>query len=421
MLAVAMVLACLCFSATAAEIPAKPQPGKDVTVQIPGNGGSMVVFLPSNYTADRKWPAIFHYHGMSGQPTTSHLRPFTHDRDFIIVGMPYLDDASKPRTPDEQKVVFAREFQNYSNARTWLMSNTQVDAARVFMSGVSRGGWTTSILGEMDILNIAGMVNLLAGRMTPAIPPPAGVSGKPVYVAAGETDPNLVHAMAAADTYRRNGAITTFEEYTGVGHAVPANAPGLESWLACHGRLRDPSNAKTSAVEVAQWFDSQYKTAAAEANPARKAQLLRDLTEDSRAIWFPPPGRKLAMDELAALRSKPPVKNEWDAETSFGNCLLKENSVRSLPEMKDALDAFTATAGQYPGTKFGKVAATHAASLSKAYEQSAEASRKAMEQAKKNAKPPASKPINATFPTTGSAGTTRGPAKSTGNKLTFGP
>lgn len=397
------------------------QPGKDVAVQIPGNGGSMIVFLPTNYSPDRRWPSIFHFHGMNGTPTTSHLRPFTHDRDFIIVGMPYLDNSQKPRTPDEQKAILARELQNYRNARSWISTNAQVDQSRVFMSGVSRGGWTTSILGEMDIQHLAGIVNMLAGRMTPAIPPPAGVRDKPVYIGAGETDGNLVHAMAAADTYRRYGAITTFEEYPGVGHSIPPSVPGLEAWLDCHGRLRR-SDTKDAAAEVATWFNNQHKTATEEPDPVKKALLLRTLLDDSRTIWFPPAGVKQARDDLASLRSKPPVKNERDSELAFNNCLARENTVRSVPDMKTALDAFSATAKQHPETKFGKLAATHAKELSDAYEKTAAAANKAIEEAKKAAKgSSSSKHVNVTLPSSGSGASVPGPGKKTGNKITFGP
>ena len=47
------------------------------------------VVLPGNYSPDRKWPAVFYYHGTGGSPTTDLIRAHTQDKDWIVVGMTY--------------------------------------------------------------------------------------------------------------------------------------------------------------------------------------------------------------------------------------------------------------------------------------------------------------------------------------------
>ena len=77
------------------------------------------------------------------------------------------------------------------------------------IAGISMGGWMTTSLGERELPSIAGMVILLAGRPMHAKPLPPGTSLRniPVYIGAGETDPNMMPARKAREFYKRNGAL----------------------------------------------------------------------------------------------------------------------------------------------------------------------------------------------------------------------
>ena len=65
-------------------------PGTETAVTLPLSGAQLKVFLPSNYTPETKWPAVFFYPGQGGKPSTGFIRQHTADRDYIVVGVPYV-------------------------------------------------------------------------------------------------------------------------------------------------------------------------------------------------------------------------------------------------------------------------------------------------------------------------------------------
>jgi predicted esterase len=84
--------------------------------------------------------------------------------------------------------------------------------------------------------------------------------GKPIYIAAGETDQNLGAAKRAVDYYEGSGAKVTFEEFKGRGHSFdPSTSEILYDWLIANGKTeisepegsseKDPSTAKTSGTQ----------------------------------------------------------------------------------------------------------------------------------------------------------------------------
>lgn len=57
------------------------------------------VVLPENYSPDRKWPAVFYYHGKGGKPTTGLMQAHTRNKDWIVVGMTYTQKGNLPANP----------------------------------------------------------------------------------------------------------------------------------------------------------------------------------------------------------------------------------------------------------------------------------------------------------------------------------
>ena len=117
-------------------------PGVEVSVSLP-SGAHMKVFLPANYRPDAKWPVIFFYHGQNGSPTTSLIRQHTGDHDYIVVGMPYITPEGDKPVPD----FAGRELPALRAARQWIATHASTDEARVYLGGVSKGGWAASLLG----------------------------------------------------------------------------------------------------------------------------------------------------------------------------------------------------------------------------------------------------------------------------------
>jgi len=53
------------------------QPGIEISIPLRDAKDAMVVYLPSNYTAEAKWPVIFWYHGIEGGPSTDFVKRHT--------------------------------------------------------------------------------------------------------------------------------------------------------------------------------------------------------------------------------------------------------------------------------------------------------------------------------------------------------
>ena len=217
-----------------------PAAGQESAITFSPSSGAMTVFVPTNYAAQQKWPAIFFYHGMGGKPDTAWMRGPTHERDYIIAAMPYLEADGAQRTLQEEQAYEKRELANFRLARQWLGAHASLDESRVFLAGISKGGWMAGTLAEMEFPRLGGVIILLAGRPFGSNPKRVAdiVRDKAIYIGTGETDPNNMAARRAREVYRRNGAIVTFEEYTGLGHEAPPDPQRLCAWLELNGRFR---------------------------------------------------------------------------------------------------------------------------------------------------------------------------------------
>ena len=337
-------------------------------------GGTMRVYMPSNYVAEQKWPAVFYYGGAGGSPDIALMRTFADGRDYIVVGMPYLEEDVPSRTPQEQDAYLRRELAAFRAARAWIEGKVSVDDSRVFIGGASKGGWIASALGEMDIGRLGGMIILLAGRrQSPTAPAPVGLGGKAIYVGAGEKDANMMPARRAVEVYKRCGAVVTYEEFAGSEHEIPADAPRLRAWLAVRGRYRQSPDGQAARQEVTALANAALTAAAAEHDDLAKYDRLLDLARDPRLRFCDPATVQRSQSEFAVLQNRSPCGEEWAAEMMFDEAVYREASIRHVADMKNALDEYQKLVQMYPQTRYGKLAALYAPKLAEAYTKSVEA------------------------------------------------
>jgi hypothetical protein len=343
--------------------------GAESTIALPLSGAQMKVFLPTNYKADTKWPAVFFYPGQGGKPSTGFIRHHTDDRDFIVVGLPYVT----PESDQPQPNFASREAQTFRAARQWLAAHASLDEARVYLGGVSKGGWTTSLLGEPELPRLAGLIIVLAGRSFPwsAAPGGAAYRGKPIYIGDGETDNNMRPARQAATFFQRQGAALTFEEYLGLGHATPPDATRLRTWLQMQARY--PVRSVAAQAELGPWFTKALATARATTDVGEKFRLTLDLIRDPRLWLCGPPAGAAAQELLKEATARPPAKEEWAAETTYWNLLWKVTSVHELEDLRSTRDGFKNLIDTYPASRWGRLAAEDYRVLADAYERTAAA------------------------------------------------
>ena len=338
-------------------------PGAEVSTPLP-SGTHMKVFLPSNYRPDAKWPVIFFYHGQNGSPTTGLIRQYTSDRDYIVVGLPYVTPEGDKPVPD-----FAnRELPNLRVARQWLAAHASTDEARVYLGGVSKGGWATSLLGETELPRLAGLIILLAGRSYPFATAPGGTAyrGKPIYLGDGETDNNMRSARQATTFFQRQGAQVTFEEYLGLGHTMPQEAPRLRTWLLTQSRYAARDVAAQAAL--GQWFTNAVTAIKATADVSEKFRLALDLIRDPRLWLCQPPAGATAQQLLQEATARAPAKEEWNAENTYWNLLWKVTNLRTPDDLRSTRDGFLQVSVTYPNTRWSKLATEDYRILSDAYD-----------------------------------------------------
>ena len=393
--------------------------GIETSVAVPGLDAAIKVFLPTNYVTGRKWPAIFYYHAMNHTPDTGVLRPFTGSRDYLLVALPYLaDSAAAQTTAAEREAALQREISGFRASRVWVAAHAAMDERRVFLAGASKGGWMTANLGERELGRLAGLIILLSGRVPSAQQATlaAGLQGRPIYIGAGETDPNLIPALEAREYYRRNGAAVTFEMFAGIGHEVPAQAARLSQWLEAHGRCGG-SPAPEDVETLKASFQEQAARIKAAQDPAARYAALTDIVQNPLLALCSPASISGIDSQLAGLRARLPAQRaEWEAEKAFDEILWRETTIRHLADQKAVRDDLKKLSEAMPDTRYGKLAADLYTRVAAAYEKSAEATRRA-EAAAQKTRPATGSTVAPFAPTTGREAPPV--MRQNGNKITF--
>ncbi len=211
--------------------------GDEVEVKREGNRGYILVYTPTDYTADRAWPIIFDFHGHNGKPTTWPFKQSTGGNGFIIVGMDYKEKAFHDKFDYS---LLGSEINNLLEVSRLVRQQLNVDTSMIFIGGFSQGGYTTSQIADKLTAPVNGFLILGAGRPgSSGSPDRRAILRKPFFIAAGENDKeNLPNAKTAAAFYQQLGADVTYEEWKGLGHAVNAESEAMRQWLKDNGPLR---------------------------------------------------------------------------------------------------------------------------------------------------------------------------------------
>ena len=236
-----ILLLLLLPSAFAAEIPTV-SPGKEVRITAPKTGKTFLLYVPVDYTDKRPFPVIFYYHGYRGTATTGMFRQITKGKGFIIVGMNYAtDDYYKGHLPPTKT---APEKAFFNEVVALVSARLNIARDYIFMGGYSQGGYSTTVLGEQLLEQLAGFLILGAGRrdvdMNP--PPTELIRGHPVFYGAGELDdPHYQRAKRAAQLYTEWGADVTFEGWSDETHSLSPKwltKTKMRGWLIAYGPMR---------------------------------------------------------------------------------------------------------------------------------------------------------------------------------------
>lgn len=250
--------------------------GKEVRITAPKTGKTFLLYVPVDYTDKRPFPVLFYYHGYRGTATTQMFRHITKGEGFIVVGMNYVtDDYYKGHLPPTKTAPEKAFF----NEVTELVS-ARLNIARdyIFMGGYSQGGYSTTVLGEQLLEQLAGFLILGAGRRDVDMnPPPAElIRGHPVFYGAGELDdPHYPRAKRAAQLYTEWGADVTFESWENETHSLSpqwSTKTKMREWLITYGPMRQVA----SGFEKAQTAEKSGKLGEAFTFYAQISEILPD-------------------------------------------------------------------------------------------------------------------------------------------------
>jgi hypothetical protein len=167
---------------------------------------------------------------MNQQPNSRIPKSITQGQNFIIVGMGYLKKGPSSGTGDVPAQV-----SNIKTVLKYVHKHTSIDTKSITLMGWSKGGWSGSAYAEASASIWRGMVLMGSGRTGRGAP--TGFRGKPVFIGIGEKDDSKKRAMDAADVYRKQQAIVTFESWKGKGHAVDTKSQKMRDWLINTGVL----------------------------------------------------------------------------------------------------------------------------------------------------------------------------------------
>lgn len=352
---IVVTLLLLAFGAAAAAGDSKVAlvPGQDTAVSWEPVRGKILIYLPTNYDSTRSWPAVFYYHGLNGRPTTELFRQVTDGEDVIVVGMTYTQRGTRERTAKQQMIYLRSEARQLSKARVFLAEHANVDEDRVFLAGVSKGGWHVMGFTDGGLKGWAGAVILLAGRHPSSRKAQiSGVEGKAIYVGAGETDANNPCARWAVQILERSDGLVTWEEYPGRGHALDPQAPRLHAWADVHLRrsITDPRpKAKQWLIEQGAYVDRMDDDVA-------KYRALKDIRENPYFLACPGRTGRQVEKAMAALEGKTAVKREVRAERNFERALRREMVARTLAEHQSVIREYKKIIKACPDSHFATLA-----------------------------------------------------------------
>ena len=255
-------------------------PGAEVGVTAPKAGKTFRLYVPVDYTDNRPFPVIFCYHGYRGKATTWPFKQVTKGEGFIVVGMNYATDAYyKGLSPTETAPdkAFFNEVVEFVSARLNIARDY------IFMGGYSQGGYSTTVLGEQLLEQLAGFLILGAGRRNVDMNPPPTelIRGHPIFYGAGEQDdPHYPRAKRASGFYTEWEADVTFEGWENETHSLSPKwltKTKMQEWLIAYG----PMKQVKSGFEKAQIAEKSGRLGEVFALYTQIAEILPD-TELSR-------------------------------------------------------------------------------------------------------------------------------------------
>jgi poly(3-hydroxybutyrate) depolymerase len=241
-------------------------PGQESKLETPGYDYPSLLYVPTDWRPGTKMPLIFFLHGAGAEPTTWPWRSVTGGKGYLIAGLSYAaipEAAAKGIPRDDQTRKAMIEFINKTRAVVDRVYG--VDRNRVFLTGLSMGGWGTNHYGfHPDAEGLYRGYCIIAAGIAQGVSLDLSVAkGKPLMLLNGETDGNLPAANRGKPTFEAAGLIVTQVVLPGQGHvpSVTSMVKPLRAWL----EGIEKADLRTGGVPAVAW-----KSVVLEGSPPRR-------------------------------------------------------------------------------------------------------------------------------------------------------
>jgi hypothetical protein len=284
--------------------------------------------------------------------------------------MSYCEAEVPQMTRAQHDEYIEKERKNFLETVGFVKANLSLDLERVFLGGLSKGGWTTSFVGEREMERLAGFIILLAGRQRGAVPGPQSMAGFPVYIGVGENDPNLIPGVQAAGFYRHCRADLCYEEFMGLGHQSPDKATRLVQWLEAYGPMSHPWLDAAAKERRKAEYREVYKKVLELKDQSAVCRELRSLLDDPRLLVACGEATvKAIVFQLATLaRSDAQAAKALEAERMFYELVWKEWNMKTLEDSQELVDGYSRLAQAGSQTRYDVYAAKSYERLHPMYE-----------------------------------------------------
>ena len=309
--------------------------------------GAARVLLPEEWTPGQKWPALVYYAGTGGAADVETMRRHTGGCDFIIVGMPPRDDGAFRYTPESLQLEQAA----LGEVRDRLAAEADLDPARLYVAGFSKGGWMSGLLLAHTPWLAGGCV--MGGGWIEHQHEPPGKFVRPVYIYVGDgrLDGNYPPSLRAGREFATLGARVTLDVWPETGHALPrGGAEGLRQWLALLG------HGSRIEAEAAGWAVPELSRIRALPDHTERWTELRRFATRPFVHALGEEFRRLVAEEIAALERERAVAAEKALEAELDAITERETRDMKTTTLEAVGPRYEALAARAPGSRAGRLA-----------------------------------------------------------------
>ncbi len=202
------------------------------TITVDGVERTYVVYVPPAYDPSERWPVVMFLHG-AGERGDDGV-------DQSTVGIGPAIEANPERFPCivvmpqcPKNIMWTARYDEINGALDATLAEFNIDRSRMYLTGLSMGGYGTFMYGADNVDKYAAMAPICGGgRITDA----AKLANVPMWVFHGDADPVVTpdKSRTMVEAIKAAGGDIQYTEYPGVGHNSWDNAygdPELMSWM----------------------------------------------------------------------------------------------------------------------------------------------------------------------------------------------